>query len=300
MSARYSFSSDEINEAINILEHAIVSHRSWYESLLEGLVCHQPFSEQVMDPLAHTKCGFGCWYYRNVSEAIRTTPEFSVLESTHKEVHDVARDLVLQYQQNQQVSLEEFRTLNCCKAELDQLLGRMHDSIVEQQNSFDPLTGLINRRSLGLVLDKNHAQSIRNHTPYVLAMLDIDFFKRVNDTYGHLAGDEVLKAISRSLNESLREADSVGRYGGEEFLLLLPDTSSGVAQQVLDRLRQRLSELKVVYEGQVISLTVSIGYASFSPGKVVWELVKGADQALYQAKKNGRNQVVAHRDDLLC
>ncbi len=300
MCARYSFSSDEINDAINILERAVINHRSWYESLLEGFVCGQPFNEQITDPLAHTQCGFGCWYYQSVSEAIRATPEFSVLESTHKEMHDAARDLVRQYQQNQQVSLEGFRTLNRSKAELVELLNHMHDSIVEQQNSFDPLTGLINRRSIGLVLDKNHAQSIRSHTPYVLAMLDIDFFKAVNDTYGHLAGDEVLKAVSCFVSESLREADSVGRYGGEEFLILLPDTNASVAQQVLDRLRQGISELNVVYDDQVVSLTVSIGYASFSPGKVVWELVKDADQALYQAKKNGRNQVVAHRDDLLC
>lgn len=298
MSPRYSFTADEINEAIEILERAVVNHRSWYEMLLEGLVCQQPFNEQIVDPMAHTKCGFGCWYYQSVSEALRAAPEFSVLESIHKEMHDAARDLVLQYQKNEQVSLQDFRTLNSTKAEVVELLSRMRDSIVAQHHSFDGLTGLINRRSIGLILEKNHAQSIRSNAPYALAMIDIDFFKSINDNYGHLAGDEVLKAVSRFLTKSLREADSVGRYGGEEFLLLLPDTDARVAQQVLERLRQGIAELMVPYDDELISLTASIGYACFDSGKAVWELVKDADQALYQAKKNGRNRVVAFREGL--
>lgn len=300
MSTRYSFSSDEINEAIDILECAVINHRKWYESLLEGLVCNQPFNEQITDPLAHTKCGFGCWYYQSVSEAIRATPEFSVIESTHKEMHDAARDLVLQYQKNQAVSLAGFRTLGSRKAQLDQLLNRMRDTIVSQQNSFDALTGLINRRSIGLILDKNHAASVRHNTPYILAMLDIDFFKAINDTYGHLAGDRALKSVADFLMASVRESDSVGRYGGEEFLLLLPSTSPEEAKELLNRLREGISQLKTEYEGETIQLTMSIGYSSFDGVKPVWQIVKDADQALYQAKKNGRNQVVAHRDDLLC
>jgi len=294
MSTRYSFSSDEINEAINILECAVINHRKWYESLLEGLVCNQPFNEQITDPLSHTKCGFGCWYYQSVSEAIRATPEFSVIESTHKEMHDAARDLVLQYQQNQAVSLAGFRTLGSRKAQLDQLLNRMRDTIVSQQNSFDALTGLINRRSIGLILDKNHAASVRHNTPYILAMLDIDFFKAINDTYGHEAGDLALVFFATILKHGVKSEDLIIRLGGDEFVLVLTNTDISGVIAIKRRLAEALNEKRANLGVVNLHLEASVGYATYPADATTTDaLLLQADKAMYHEKRARKAAKVA-------
>ena len=295
---RYNFSPDEIEEALNILKQADQAHRAWHHSLLEGLLCDQPFSKSITDPVSHTKCGFGCWYYTSVSDAIRVAPEFTALEKTHKEMHDKARTIVERFLKTGKVKLDDYRFLSGKKDELTLLLSNLRDSIINQQHSFDALTGLINRKSIGLILEKNHAQAIRHNAPYTLAMIDIDYFKSINDTYGHLAGDEALKVLSHYFSTSLRDSDSVGRYGGEEFLILLPMTPLDISAKILERIREQVSQLVTRYEGVDIQLTISIGFSSFEMGKAVWEVVKEADQALYQAKKSGRNRIEVYKDTL--
>ena len=155
----------------------------------------------------------------------------------------------------------------------------------------DGLTGLYNRRYWQERFDEMHKLCVRREKPSTALMLDIDHFKRINDTYGHQAGDKVIKMLAALIKRCVRETDLAGRYGGEEFASILNDSSVEDAKIVAERIRQLAKRLVVEHEGESISFTVSLGLAQFSPdfkGAMAW--LECADQALYEAKENGRNQ----------
>ncbi len=155
----------------------------------------------------------------------------------------------------------------------------------------DGLTGLYNRRYWQERFDEMHKLCVRREKPSTALMLDIDHFKRINDTYGHQAGDKVIKMLAALIKRCVRETDLAGRYGGEEFAIILNDSSVEDAKIVAQRIRQLAKRLVVEHEGESISFTVSLGLAQFSPdfkGAMAW--LECADQALYEAKENGRNQ----------
>lgn len=155
----------------------------------------------------------------------------------------------------------------------------------------DGLTGLYNRRYWQERFDEMHKLCVRREKPSTALMLDIDHFKRINDTYGHQAGDKVIKMLAALIKRCVRETDLAGRYGGEEFAIILNDSSVEDAKIVAERIRQLAQRLVVEHKGESISFTVSLGLAQFSPdfkGAMAW--LECADQALYEAKENGRNQ----------
>ncbi|GLQ32474.1 GGDEF domain-containing protein [Litoribrevibacter albus] len=158
----------------------------------------------------------------------------------------------------------------------------------------DPLTLLSNRRHLMEHYHQEYQRAIRQQSPISIFLVDLDHFKQVNDTYGHLCGDEALKMAAKTLKDTLRETDLVGRYGGEEFLVILPDTNGRAAVQVADRFRRALQANPIhLSDGHQLNITASIGLNTTTP-KHVSELdhfLASADKALYEAKNNGRNQV---------
>jgi len=162
----------------------------------------------------------------------------------------------------------------------------------------DPLTGLLNRRSLMEELNREYGRVMRHeHYCAGLLMLDIDHFKRVNDTYGHSAGDAVLQAFANTISDQLRENDLFGRLGGEEFAILLPETDPEGAIRVGEKVRRAIQQMQVVDQGLVIKVTTSVGVASLDKedSRPDGALIR-ADEALYQAKASGRNQVSTHLD----
>ncbi|MCH7564026.1 MAG: diguanylate cyclase [Gemmatimonadetes bacterium] len=157
----------------------------------------------------------------------------------------------------------------------------------------DPLTGVSNRRHLMETLDSETQRADRSETSFSILMVDVDRFKKFNDTYGHIAGDEALKVVAEVLQEVTREIDHVARYGGEEFLLVLPDTDIDGAVSVAGRIRERLAERSVVVGEQSATLSLSIGAAEFPmDGESPESLIGSADAALYQAKRRGRDRMV--------
>ena len=156
----------------------------------------------------------------------------------------------------------------------------------------DSLTGLLNHTATTERLDSEAARAGRQKTPLSVAMIDIDHFKSVNDSYGHPVGDQVLKSMVRLLQQRLRKSDIVGRYGGEEFTAILPDADAKVALQLLDRLRESFSQVVHEAAGQTFHVTFSTGIADYRPGETVAGLIERADAALYEAKHGGRNRIV--------
>jgi diguanylate cyclase (GGDEF)-like protein len=169
----------------------------------------------------------------------------------------------------------------------DQLRTDVTSSLIE----LDELTGLFNRNVMDRDLTEELEYSRRSGRSFAVAMLDIDHFKKVNDTHGHSFGDQILAQLAEAMEESLRPYDRVYRYGGEEFLILLQDTRIQSAEQVLERLRKAIAAHKMGNEDLKIQITVSMGVATSSQFESVQDLVETADKALYKAKENGRNRV---------
>lgn len=160
-------------------------------------------------------------------------------------------------------------------------------------SSKDALTGLVNRRSFEMSLSREVDRVARSGEPALLLMVDIDHFKAVNDSYGHVAGDMVIQAVARSIGQTVRPMDTVARVGGEEFAIILPNCPSTYGATVAERLRERVAEQKVeVATGQMLQVTVSLGGA-FAPqwvrsSSLLW--IERADRQLYRAKAEGRNR----------
>lgn len=168
---------------------------------------------------------------------------------------------------------------------------------LEYENILDPLLGIYNRRHMDRCLRSEADKTRRYALDLSVLLIDVDFFKKVNDTYGHLVGDRVLQALAQMIKGSVRDFDMVFRYGGEEIMVLLPYTNSSGAQTLGNRLCQWVSErslLEEVHQGQPVNVqvTISIGVSTFDPAvEDEGEMVARADMALYRAKKNGRNRV---------
>mgnify|MGYP002700729013 CR=1 FL=1 len=164
----------------------------------------------------------------------------------------------------------------------------------------DSLTELFNRGFWEEEFQREHKRCIRSNNPSSLVMFDIDHFKNVNDTYGHQAGDEVIRTLASMVRQTARETDICGRYGGEEFTILLVDTDATAAAHFTERLRKKVDALTVVAGEHNIKFTISSGIAEYSPiFKKHTQWVEAADKALYHAKENGRNRttVYQHKPD---
>lgn len=164
-------------------------------------------------------------------------------------------------------------------------------STILQYATLDALTNLNNRRQFETRLGQEISITKRQNNPLCAMMIDIDFFKKVNDTYGHAAGDEVLRTVASIIKEQLRESDIPARYGGEEFAVLLPFTKIEEAQIVGERLRKAVEAHPVRVDNVEIAVTISMGLAEYNRVETGEELFERADKALYEAKKGGRNRV---------
>lgn len=179
--------------------------------------------------------------------------------------------------------VNSFGFLLLCKERCDATLARLA--------SCDSLTGLANRYAFFEQTEKARLLALRQRQPVALMMLDIDYFKRLNDRYGHAAGDDALCAFARTAAATLREHDILGRLGGEEFALLLPATDREGAMQAAERLRMAVEQTPIAFDGQTVVLTVSIGLVMVRAAEPISAALARADHALYLAKSAGRNRV---------
>lgn len=174
------------------------------------------------------------------------------------------------------------------------LLSCAHRLLAEETLQYaastDALTGLVNRRELISQFNAEKSKSERHGTPFSIIIADIDHFKMVNDTFGHIAGDRILKGVAHTLKSAVRVEDICGRWGGEEFLLILPETDLQAAAAVAEKLLSAVRNLDTIWEGKHISVTISMGVGQFSPGLDMDQCIHQVDEALYRAKTNGRNR----------
>lgn len=163
---------------------------------------------------------------------------------------------------------------------------------LEYQLEHDVLTGLYSRRFIMEKLNREIARSQRTGSSFAVAICDIDHFKKINDSYGHQAGDIVLREFGKILEGNIREYDSVGRIGGEEFLIIAPLNKDEAESAMFERIRSKVEKIRIRTESEEVSLTVSIGVTFYEKGESADKIISEADMALYEAKNSGRNRVV--------
>ncbi|MFY1664750.1 sensor domain-containing diguanylate cyclase [Pseudomonas sp. Pseu.R1] len=190
-----------------------------------------------------------------------------------------------------------YLNLSICLAVMLLVLYLLHRVIrrfqvrIETQAMVDSLTGLPNRRGFDRIAMNAIDDARRDHKALSAMLLDLDHFKRLNDTHGHLAGDEVLTGFADDVRRCLRESDIICRWGGEEFIILLKDTNSSGARRVAEKIRLLAEQHTYVFTGSALQVTVSLGVTELHPDDTLQSLIARADQALYSAKQSGRNQV---------
>ncbi len=201
------------------------------------------------------------------------------------------------FQITQPVELELHDRIQLANVILKFLSGDDVESLYNEElyslSTTDGLLGIPNRRYLMTALEKEISRSRRHRHDLSIMMIDIDFFKKVNDTYGHLAGDAALKHLVRLIRENTRKEELLCRFGGEEFVLVLPETGPSSANTVAEKLRQIVQDTPLIFDGEEIAFTISIGVATWDDRlKTTENLIKKADERLYLAKTSGRNRVV--------
>ena len=194
------------------------------------------------------------------------------------------------------------------EAEREKLISQLSDEVTERKHAqeelqklvvTDFLTGLFNRRHFFAIAQKEFSKVVRYKVALSVMIFDIDFFKDVNDTYGHTAGDQVLIQLGDLLSNTIRKPDVPARYGGEEFIVLLPETDGDDAQLAAERIRKLVENTPMQIGDDQINITISVGVAgkdSVDFAKTIDDLISKADQALYDAKRTGRNRVVCHKE----
>lgn len=226
-------------------------------------------------------------YSRKIAEA-KGIPELNAI------LHDVMRDTrlaqteVLRSRDEMESARQDVQAAEARIQELETRLEQMSELVREDQ-----LTGSLNRRGLDDVFERELARAERRASPLCIAMLDLDDFKRLNDTYGHTAGDEALIHLVRVIKDTLRTMDVIARFGGEEFLIVLPDTPLPDAMQTITRVQRELTKRIFMHDNQRLLITFSAGVALRRDHEDQATMIKRADEALYKAKRAGKNRVVA-------
>ncbi|MBX9775095.1 MAG: GGDEF domain-containing protein [Xanthobacteraceae bacterium] len=248
--------------------------------------------EQVMGMLG-AAAGTASDYTHNLNDAARTLG----LDTDDAAVRSIVESLVTATNEMQQNNQSLEARLSASKQEIDQLQENLET--VRTESLTDPLTTLANRKSFDEALARAIADAQASNEPMSLMLTDIDHFKKFNDTFGHLTGDQVLRLVAISVKQNVKGQDIAARYGGEEFAVVLPNTVLRAAITVADHIRCAVmaKELLKRSTGEHLGrVTISIGVAMLRPDDTPQSLIERADNCLYAAKRNGRNQVVGESD----
>lgn len=283
---------EKLQKTISLLDQALYNHQQWFNALIRTLICKLPPDQHDMSPMAHQQCRFGQWYCSSETEDLKEHPGFKALGEAHSRMHGLARSLLSTIDAGTLISPLDYdnfsNALDGLRLETATLKRELENLLYNR----DILTGAINRVNMLTFLREKQESSKRDHQPCHIAMMDLDHFKNVNDTYGHPAGDSVLKAATQSIIQTLRPTDAIFRYGGEEFVIYLHHMDLNAAFQFVEKLRKGLSEIEFSIAPQ-FHITASFGVAQLDTYIAVEQSIERADKATLAAKAKGGNCTLA-------
>ena len=270
----------------------INAHLHWMKRIIYDIENKVPTPSVELNP---KKCQFGLWVATNELSKFFTPHEIENIHRMHHSVHNSGESIYYHLKQKKyhQVLLDYLFLSRLSINLVSRLNIKITHQLLQQQIETDPLTQLRNRHALDSILKTTLVLHKEDEIAFTLAMLDIDFFKKVNDTFGHQVGDNVLQSVAKLLKNNVRDSDMIFRYGGEEFLIIFPQCSKECAVTTCEKLRSVIQKHKFSKPLEDYPLTISIGIVTVnkdiqSPQKVI----EIADDNLYQAKKEGRNRIV--------
>ncbi|HHJ4328413.1 TPA: GGDEF domain-containing protein, partial [Klebsiella pneumoniae] len=273
----------QLNERLSsVLGSLSQAHEGYSDSLQSSLDLDQALREQVS----------------GLQSSVQDATDLPSLKQNLESRLDGLLNTVIEHRRQRDsleaVMVERMQGLLGKVAEMEQEAQGFRQHIEEQRQKAltDTLTGLPNRAAWNERLELEMARWQRYGSELLLAVLDIDHFKRINDGYGHLAGDKVLKLIASELRKRLRKTDFMARFGGEEFVLLIPGTPMDGGRQLLETLRSAIEACPFHFRGEPVTITLSAGLTAFKGDESTDSAFERADQALYRAKREGRNRVI--------
>ncbi len=282
-----------LEDATQSLKEVIYKQGSLKDSLSEAKITVKNMITIFIDRLGSIATSTGDYhgkidiYTQKIAQAQHISELNTILDDVMRDTRSIQAEAL----KSRDEMLVAHKEAQEAEARIHQLESQLAE--VSALASHDQLTNSLNRRGLDDVFVREQARSDRHGTALTIAMLDIDDFKKLNDTYGHEAGDEALIHIVRIIKDTLRSMDVVGRFGGEEFIVVLPDTPNMEAVEVVGRLQKELTKRIFMFNNQKLFITFSAGVATREPNEAMSEVIKRADEAMYKAKKTGKNRVVS-------
>ncbi|MBL8706230.1 MAG: diguanylate cyclase [Rhodospirillales bacterium] len=282
-------------DIIAAVDAAVDEHLDWLHQWNRALICREALSAGVADDGGCEACRFGQWYALHRHDGgLVDQPVFHDLAEAHRRMHGQARVLAGLARDGGAIPVGDYDRFVQAADDFNTRARRISAAFQRLLSDLDPLTGTHSRQTMMAELEREAVRARRTGAPLCLVLVDLDHFKRINDTHGHTAGDRVLATAAGRLLAQVRPYDTVFRYGGEEFLLCLPNADLEAAAAVCERLRMAIADPPVdLDDGKKHCLTASFGLALLRSGPVN-DAIVSADRALYDAKRSGRNQVKAY------
>lgn len=289
MTFETAISRSDIQNASTHLQQALYNHEQWAEALLRTIVCGLPYDSRDMAEDAHRHCRFGHWCEHEAPGILKSRPSFVAIESEHQRMHALAT-LLLRTPRNEPIHQLDYDNFSSSMRRLRLQIETLRRELDQSLHNLDPLTSALNRLGMLTRLREQYELVKRGVQSCMIAMMDIDRFKTVNDSFGHAAGDVALVNLAGYVMNHMRPYDLLFRYGGEEFLLCAPNLDETTGLILVERLRMDISALPIRSpDGREFTITISIGVTALDAQSSVEKCVERADLAMYAAKAAGRN-----------
>jgi len=285
-------SLSDLNEKNLIIHYE--SHLIWLTNLVKHIKTKDKNKFPQMD---HTLCDFGTWLHGDGKRMIQNNSKYKELYTIHQKLHNFAQK-IYNIIENEEYSILITYLEKCeiISLSIGTELSLLDQIIINKRISKDVLTGSLNRYALSDLFENQYELALATNSQFTLAMCDLDYFKNVNDTYGHLAGDEMLKLFVTIVKKNMRSSDMIIRYGGEEFVIILPTIERKKGFLILEKIREEFAQTKLLFNDETIQATVSMGMMEVRPEKLfrrefIDEYLMIVDKNLYMAKEDGRNKI---------
>ncbi len=286
------------NSLSDLVEKNIIKHYESHLIWLTNLAIHIKDTSFVSFPeVDHTMCDFGKWLNGDAKSIIQNNSKYNSIQSIHKSLHLFAQKIFNVLSKHEyHILLTYLEKCELISLSIGTELALLDQIQLNQRVTKDTMTGALNRQALRNVFESQYELALATSNSFILAMCDLDFFKNINDTYGHIAGDKILKLFVDITKENIRNSDVIVRYGGEEFIIMLPTIKRAKGENILEKIRCAFEESRLEFNGDSIQTTVSIGMIEIEPKDAfksgfIDEYMMRVDQKLYLAKANGRNRV---------
>ncbi len=273
------------------IKGSISAHNHWMRQINLALVTRTPIQSNAFTAQdSHLQCKFGHWINSLLKDEAFHQDAFLKIDELHKRLHNDARELLSQLTLDGSIDAQKYQEFSLIQKDFFAEVLLIFEFSVVNRHQFDTTTNLMNRRTVDTVLaHEKHRMARFDESSCCIALADIDYFKLFNDSYGHDVGDKALENAAAVFHDGIRRHDTVARFGGEEFLFVLPDMDLSEGIAIIERVRKDLEQTSISHNGKQLSITASFGITQLCRRCNIKDSIKRADIALYHAKDSGRN-----------